>query len=346
MFRAHNRKLRRMPRMPEPLYQAFENYLCGFAYEDPEWFALTIHGMFAIGEAQPGDPVRQVEFEMGPDGKAKRVDANEEQHRLFSLFRSVVLLPEIGPSGRYAHDYDCNIAMTLVIIVQMMECCRRLWIKQEQAKAQSGTNSLQIVASPSQPHPQPQPQQHHQEPLDSQQGDASSSRLEQLQQQQQQEQQQQQLNQCVCGKEGAKTCSRCRTARYCSSECQKTDWPTHKLTCGVSNTPTSTSEKSDATKEKEDFAEAEKVLMASIVSRNSRNTDKDGFYTYSGHAKTDDIPFSKLLAEFGISSDGGASNSTTTTTTTTTTSESSDSDNTTSNIKKKKKKSKKGKGRR
>lgn len=39
----------------------------------------------------------------------------------------------------------------------------------------------------------------------------------------------------VCGAHGANTtlrrCSRCRTSYYCSTECQKQDWPTHKLEC-------------------------------------------------------------------------------------------------------------------
>ena len=28
-----------------------------------------------------------------------------------------------------------------------------------------------------------------------------------------------------------KTCGRCRFARYCSKQCQKADWPEHKLVC-------------------------------------------------------------------------------------------------------------------
>ncbi|PYH94745.1 hypothetical protein BO71DRAFT_398686 [Aspergillus ellipticus CBS 707.79] len=39
--------------------------------------------------------------------------------------------------------------------------------------------------------------------------------------------------------EPLKRCSRCKTQWYCSASCQKTDWKTHKSTCGKSNqTPT------------------------------------------------------------------------------------------------------------
>lgn len=35
----------------------------------------------------------------------------------------------------------------------------------------------------------------------------------------------------VCGKEGKKLCGQCCVARYCSRECQKADWPKHKIQC-------------------------------------------------------------------------------------------------------------------
>ncbi len=35
----------------------------------------------------------------------------------------------------------------------------------------------------------------------------------------------------ICNKEGAKLCQACHSAGYCSKECQKGDWPTHKLLC-------------------------------------------------------------------------------------------------------------------
>lgn len=39
---------------------------------------------------------------------------------------------------------------------------------------------------------------------------------------------------CYCKKENGKyTCSECFTVKYCSDECQKADWKTHKLECIV-----------------------------------------------------------------------------------------------------------------
>ncbi|KAF7355649.1 MYND-type domain-containing protein [Mycena sanguinolenta] len=40
---------------------------------------------------------------------------------------------------------------------------------------------------------------------------------------------------CYCcnqpGERKLRTCSRCKVARYCSPQCQKSDWPNHKLNC-------------------------------------------------------------------------------------------------------------------
>ncbi|KAJ7795023.1 hypothetical protein B0H14DRAFT_2921208 [Mycena olivaceomarginata] len=33
---------------------------------------------------------------------------------------------------------------------------------------------------------------------------------------------------CVCGKPAANRCSACKTVSYCSQECQRRDWKTHK----------------------------------------------------------------------------------------------------------------------
>lgn len=38
-------------------------------------------------------------------------------------------------------------------------------------------------------------------------------------------------NTCVCGKETNRQCNKCRGQYYCSSECQKKDWPRHKPIC-------------------------------------------------------------------------------------------------------------------
>jgi hypothetical protein len=36
-----------------------------------------------------------------------------------------------------------------------------------------------------------------------------------------------------CGKAGTKACQKCNVTRYCSRECQRADWPTHKRSCGA-----------------------------------------------------------------------------------------------------------------
>ncbi|CAM6122071.1 unnamed protein product [Calypogeia fissa] len=35
----------------------------------------------------------------------------------------------------------------------------------------------------------------------------------------------------ICDSNGTQLCTQCRTLRYCSKECQRIDWPTHKLLC-------------------------------------------------------------------------------------------------------------------
>lgn len=38
---------------------------------------------------------------------------------------------------------------------------------------------------------------------------------------------------CKEVKEGMKVCSKCKSAYYCSYECQKKAWPEHKITCAL-----------------------------------------------------------------------------------------------------------------
>ena len=40
---------------------------------------------------------------------------------------------------------------------------------------------------------------------------------------------------CLKTIEGILTCSRCRTAKYCSKQCQEKHWKVHKLQCTDSN---------------------------------------------------------------------------------------------------------------
>ena len=41
-----------------------------------------------------------------------------------------------------------------------------------------------------------------------------------------------------CGSPGVRRCGRCKEARYCSAACQRSDWPSHKATCGSAAPPT------------------------------------------------------------------------------------------------------------
>ncbi|KAM0798828.1 hypothetical protein BDR22DRAFT_795905, partial [Usnea florida] len=42
----------------------------------------------------------------------------------------------------------------------------------------------------------------------------------------------------ICQSPAAKPCGRCHSARYCSLECQQTDWPSHSLLCSQYSTHT------------------------------------------------------------------------------------------------------------
>jgi hypothetical protein len=37
----------------------------------------------------------------------------------------------------------------------------------------------------------------------------------------------------VCGKKASQLCGQCQASRYCSKECQQTDWNLHKFLCGT-----------------------------------------------------------------------------------------------------------------
>lgn len=39
----------------------------------------------------------------------------------------------------------------------------------------------------------------------------------------------------MCEMDGTQQCNYCRAIRYCSRECQKLDWPLHKLLCKTRN---------------------------------------------------------------------------------------------------------------
>lgn len=42
---------------------------------------------------------------------------------------------------------------------------------------------------------------------------------------------------CSKANEELLKCTRCKKAYYCNVDCQKTDWPKHKLTCSKGNAP-------------------------------------------------------------------------------------------------------------
>ena len=40
-------------------------------------------------------------------------------------------------------------------------------------------------------------------------------------------------NPCAhCGAAAGSSCGKCKTTKYCSTDCQELAWPTHKVTCG------------------------------------------------------------------------------------------------------------------
>lgn len=40
---------------------------------------------------------------------------------------------------------------------------------------------------------------------------------------------------CLCGKPAVSKCGKCKLTAYCSRECQRQDWPTHKALCGLTD---------------------------------------------------------------------------------------------------------------
>eukprot|EP01102_Stenamoeba_stenopodia_P002611 TRINITY_DN1246_c0_g1_i1.p1 TRINITY_DN1246_c0_g1~~TRINITY_DN1246_c0_g1_i1.p1 ORF type:complete len:430 (-),score=91.53 TRINITY_DN1246_c0_g1_i1:978-2177(-) len=313
-FREHNLKLRRggikMPRAPDSVYSAIASFLCEFAREDPEWLALTIHGMFKIGEAKRGDRVRNTTFDVGGDGEAKMVDIPPEQQRLFDLYHQLVLLPEVGYSGLYSADYDISIAMTLAMVPIVLEGQRRLMQQHRQAQSQmtvvteatesspssSTASSLTTTTTEATPTPieKPVPVQQQEQPE------------QQLTPAKQQEEKKRiQRDDCVCGKPGSKVCGGCRVTKYCSAECQKADWPKHKLLCGKPVVPVQQTQ----IVPREQYKDAERELLGSSRSTSGRHDRDDAFHGYSGHARDEDIELSKLLAVLGLSGDSSGESS-------------------------------------
>jgi len=84
--------------------------------------------------------------------------------------------------------------------------------------------------------------------------------------------------------EGLRTCARCKTASYCSQECQKTDWASHKSVCVAADSVG----KQDEKKEKKQPNAKEQSLFLEAVQKGTltktrlkamlqKNIDIDGF---------------------------------------------------------------------
>ncbi|KAJ7617868.1 hypothetical protein FB45DRAFT_215666 [Roridomyces roridus] len=50
---------------------------------------------------------------------------------------------------------------------------------------------------------------------------------------------------CICGEPAANRCSSCKAVSYCSKECQRGDWKTHKIACKAATSVASSSSPSD-----------------------------------------------------------------------------------------------------
>lgn len=57
----------------------------------------------------------------------------------------------------------------------------------------------------------------------------------------------------VCGKKDTKKCGKCHMAFYCSVQCQRKDWKSHKQDCGLQRSSTSQSNNTDETPAKAIF---------------------------------------------------------------------------------------------
>lgn len=80
-------------------------------------------------------------------------------------------------------------------------------------------------------------------------------------------QQQQTCSKCSKPDEKLLLCARCQTVRYCSKECQVSDWSTHKLKCVAPGTAVAATQPKTATA---DPAAAKKGAKGAIVEGSSR----------------------------------------------------------------------------
>ncbi|KAJ7617871.1 hypothetical protein FB45DRAFT_932859 [Roridomyces roridus] len=76
---------------------------------------------------------------------------------------------------------------------------------------------------------------------------------------------------CICGKPAPNRCSGCKSVSYCSQECQKRDWKTHKIQCRTSTasptpTPSTSTSPSGATLRRGSTRELQEILRVGAQS--------------------------------------------------------------------------------